>query len=403
MAVLMISPGFPLEMASFTAALSRAGADVVGLGDQPAGALPELARAHLRHHEQVPLADTGRVLEVCRQLARRVHIDRVECLWEPYVMLAAQIREHLGVPGMSVQQASWFRDKEEMKRVLDEAGVRTPRHASATTLAEVREAVERIGLPVIIKPIAGAGSADTYRVDTREQLARVEALLGHVPRVSVEEFVDGEEFTHDTVCARGRLLFENVSWYQPRPLQARSNEWISPATIALRDLGDPTLAEGIALGRRVIEVLGFTEGFSHLEWYRTDQGEVVFGEIAARPPGARTVDLMNYATDGDLFATWASAVLTGDAPALEHRYNAASLFKRASGSGRITRVEGLEQLLREEGEHVCVVDLLPIGAQRRDWRATLLSDGMIIARHRELDELLRVLGRFATELQLYAE
>lgn len=33
--------------------------------------------------------------------------------------------EHLGLPGMSVEQATWFRDKEAMKQVLDAAGVRT--------------------------------------------------------------------------------------------------------------------------------------------------------------------------------------------------------------------------------------------------------------------------------------
>jgi hypothetical protein len=55
-------------------------------------------------------------------------------------------------------------------------------------------------------------------------------------------------------------------------------------------------------------VLGFRDGFSHMEWYRKADGEVVFGEMAARPPGGRMVDLMNYATDADLFSAWAEAV-----------------------------------------------------------------------------------------------
>ena len=95
--------------------------------------------------------------------------------------------------------------------------------------------------------------------------------------------------------------------------------------------------------------------------------------------------------------------LSGTAPPLTHKFNCASMFKRAEGRGRITHVEGLERLLREEGEHVCVVDLLPVGAQRRDWRATLLSDGMIIYRHMDLGETLRLSDRFARELQMYAE
>jgi hypothetical protein len=227
-------------------------------------------------------------------------------------------------------------------------------------------------------------------------------MIRHVDVVSVEEFVDGEEFTFDTVCGAGDILFENVSWYRPRPLQARSHEWISPMTVALRDIDDVGLAGGRAMGRDVIRALGFEAGFTHMEWYRKTDGEVVFGEIGARPPGARTVDVMNYAVDGDLFRTWAEAVVTGTSEPLVHRYNAASIFKRAEGSGHITRIDGLDALVAAYRDQLCVVDLLPVGAHRRDWRATLLSDGMIIVRHPELDALIELADRFATDLRMYA-
>lgn len=403
MNVVMLSPGFPFEQAYFTRALAQTGVQVIGVGDQPVSMLPPEAREHLAHYEHVSLRDEEAVLAALGGLSRHVRIDRVECLWEPYVVLAARIRQHLGLGGMTVEQATWFRDKEEMKRVLDAAGIRTPRHAAARPGAEVWEAAERIGFPLIVKPIAGAGSADTYRVDSAEQLAEVQTMVRHVPLLSVEEFIEGQEFTYDTVCGSGDVLFENVSWYLPRPLEQRSHEWISPVTLALRDKDDPRLAGGLAMGRAVLEALGFTEGFTHMEWYLTNQGEAVFGEIGARPPGARTVDVMNYATDDDLFRTWALAVTSGTAPPVTHRFNAASMFKRAQGSGHISRIEGLDRLMQDLGEHVCVLDLLPVGARRRDWRATLLSDGMIIYRHPDLDEVLRIGDRFGRELQLYAE
>ena len=66
------------------------------------------------------------------------------------------------------------------------------------------------------------------------------------------------------------------------------------------------------------------------------------------------------------------------------------------------RIEGLDQLMAAYADRVCVVDLLPIGAHRRDWRATLLSDGMVIVRHPDLDGLLEVADRFGTDLRLYA-
>ena len=51
--------------------------------------------------------------------------------------------------------------------------------------------------------------------------------MGHIDEVNVEEFIDGEEYTYDTICVDGEIKYFNVGYYRPRPLVARSNEWIS--------------------------------------------------------------------------------------------------------------------------------------------------------------------------------
>jgi hypothetical protein len=199
------------------------------------------------------------------------------------------------------------------------------------------------------------------------------------------------------------VLMISPGYPHPRPLLTKIHEWISPVTMALRDLDEPSLAKGRELGHAVIAALGFRDGFTHMEWYRKADGEVVFGEIGARPPGARTVDVMNYATDSDLFTAWAEAVTHGRiSQPIIRRYNAASIFKRASGVGRITHYEGLDALLAEYGEHVVALELLPVGAPRRDWRATLIADGMVIVRHPELPCATQMAERFAADLRLYA-
>jgi biotin carboxylase len=400
--VLMISPGYPAEMPFFARGLARAGARVIGAGDQPITALPEMARDHLTAYWQIPsFAHEDAIVHTIAELAAGVRIDVVASLWEPTMVLAARIRERLGIDGMTVEQTIPFRDKETMKQVLDAAGIRTPHHYRSHTAAGVREAIERIGYPIIIKPIAGAGSANTHRVDGADDLERVLPLLAGVAEVSVEEFIDGSEYTYDTICAGGEVLFDNICWYRPRPLIARQLEWISPVTMVMRDIDAENLAVGRAMGREVLRALGFRDGFTHMEWFRTDSGEVVFGEIGARPAGARTVDVMNFANDVDLFQQWAEAVINGRlSEQIDRRYNAASIFKRAQGQGRIVRIEGLANLLGDYGEWICAIDLLPIGAPRRDWLMTLISDGMVIVRHPELDSCIEIADRFATELQL---
>ena len=404
MNVIMISPGYPAEMAFFARGLAAAGASVIGIGDQPPSAVPPVAREALAHYQQVgSLAAGDAVAAVVRELARQVRIDRVECLWEPYMMLAARLREELGLPGLTAGQTVPFRDKELMKELLGAEGLRTPGHESAETVAGVWAAAERLGFPLIVKPIAGAGAADTYRADSATELDAILPVLRHVPQVIVEEFVNGEEFTYDTICAGGQVLFENICWYRPRPLIMKQHEWISPVTIALRALDVPDLQAGRALGAAALKVLGFRDGFTHMEWYRKADGEVVFGEIGARPPGGRLVDVMNYATDADLFLAWAEAITQGRiSRPVERRYNAAVIFKRAEGAGRITGYEGLDHLMAEYGEHVAALDLLPVGAPRRDWRAAIISDGMVIVRHPELSKTIEMTERFAAELRLHA-
>ncbi len=404
MNVLFIAPGFPPEMPFFVRGLRAVGATVIGLGDQPASMLPKMAAENLSAYIQVSFSDEPSIFEEVREAARRVPIDRVECLWEPLMLLAARLREALGIEGMDAETTIPFRDKERMKQVLDAAGIRTPRHMRANSAKSVLDGAEEIGFPLIVKPIAGAGSADTYRIDDRKDLDAALAALGHVPEVSVEEFIEAEEYTFDTVCAGGKILFYNICWYRPRPLIARQLEWVSPQSVALRDPDAPELRHGRAMGEAVLRAMNFSDGYSHMEWYLTSSGEAVFGEIGGRPPGGRTVDIMNFASDVDMFTGWAEAVCHGRiSQPIERRYNAASVFKRARGSGRITRIEGLSRLMAEIGEHIVVVDLLPLGSPRRNWLATLISDGMVIVRHPDLPTTLQMADRIGTDLRLYAE
>ena len=403
MNVLMLSPGFPAEMPFFTQGLAAVGARVIGVGDQNRSAIPHAAKEALSDYVEVNFGNPDDVIARVRDALRGQQIDRVESLWEPLMLLAARLREVFGVPGMTVEQTVPFRDKEIMKQVLDRHGIRTPRHARAMTAAAVREAAEWIGYPIIVKPIAGAGSADTYRVEDSADLEKTLPLVRHIPEVSVEEFIEAEEFTFDTVCASGQMVFHNICWYRPRPLIARQLEWISPQAIALKDPDVPHLRPGVEMGKAVLDAMGFTEGFTHMEWYLKEDGEAVFGEIGARPPGARTVDLMNFATEMNLFVGWAEAVCHGRlSQPVTRPFNAVSIFKRAQGQGVIQRIDGLGPLMADIGEHIAALDLLQPGTPRRDWQQVLISDGMVVVRHPDLQTTMEMADRVGVELQMYA-
>ncbi|MCA8973567.1 MAG: ATP-grasp domain-containing protein [Planctomycetes bacterium] len=404
MNVIFLSPGFPAEMPLFARGLAQVGAKVLGVGDQPAAALPREAREALTDYLQCSFADENAAVEEVRRWLRGRSIDRVECSWERLMYFAARLRHAFAVPGMTMEQTAIVRDKERMKEVVEAAGLRVPRHGRARSQQEAWAAAERTGYPLIIKPIDGAGSQNTFRCNDAREFDAALQRTRHVEEVSVEEYVEGEELTYDTVCAGGRILFENVSWYRPKPMILAQNEWISMQNIVLRDIHAEFPRPGLELGHGVLKALGFEYGFTHMEWFRTADGEAVFGEIGGRPPGARLVHAMNYACDIDLFTGWAEAVCYGRlSQDTSRKFNAAMVFKRAQGPGAIVREHrGLDQLLRRYGPHVASIELTAIGQPKKDWKQVAVGDGWIVVRHPDLAATLEMSEAFVNDLLVVA-
>jgi biotin carboxylase len=401
MRVVFLSPRYPPEMRQFTRGLAEVGAEVLGVGDGHPE--PELER-YLADYLEVPsIMNEEDVIGRVHNWLRGRTVDHILANWEPLVIVAARMRERFGMPGMSVDAVRGFRDKQLMKERVAAAGLRVPRSARVRSVKDVWSALEVTGYPAIIKPISGAGSADTYKVESPKDMEKVLPYMQHVAEASCEEFIDGEEYTYDTVSIGGVPAYESVTRYFPNALEMRSNEWISPIMLSVRDLDQPHLRPGIELGRNVNAALGMGDGMSHMEWFRKPDGEVVFGEVACRPGGARVVDLMNYTSDIDLFREWARVATTQKFGASrERKYNVGIIFKRAQGHGRISHIAGLTEYYQRYRPHIVEDTLFRPGTPRRDWKQTLLSDGYLVVRHPDWDEAKRMAFAAATDVQLYA-
>ncbi len=405
MRVVFLAPTFPPEMIQYTRGLAEVGAKVYGIADTPREGLPRELKPYLHDYLQVPrIMDEDDVITRATAWLKGVPVDRVLANWEPLVILAAKLRERWGMPGMSADVVRGFRDKQLMKERVRAAGLRVPKSKRASSEREIREAAEEIGYPLVVKPIAGAGSADTYRVGDAKELEATLQKVRHVQEVSCEEYVTGEEFTFDTVCLDGKPAYENIASYLPKPLEARSNEWISPVIITVRDMYQARLKPGVELGRNVLKALGMGDGFTHMEWFLTPRGEAVFGEIGCRPGGAHLVDQMNYTSDIDLFREWARVATWRSFEAnVPRKYNVGIVFKRAFGQGRVTRIEGLGRWLKEAGPWCVEEALFRPGMQRRNWKNTLLSDGHVVVRHPDWNEAHRLSFAAATGIRMFAQ
>ncbi|MDX2176188.1 MAG: hypothetical protein SF028_06930 [Candidatus Sumerlaeia bacterium] len=405
MRILLLSPHFPKEMQQFTPALKEYGAEVFGVSDVPREWLGPIVDRSLADYCRITdWKDERRTLEEIAAWLGGRPVDRVESLWEPLMVLTGAVRDRVGARGMGRDTMTGFRDKDVMKERTRAAGVRVPRSRRVRSADDIFRAAKDFGFPVVIKPISGVCSADTYRADSDADIKLLLPKLGHLDEGNVEEFITGEEFTWDAIVSDGKVLFESVNQYHPVMLVSRTHEWISPADFTFRDpASHPKLQGGLALARQVLSALRFETGFVHMEWFLTGAGEAVFGEIAARNGGGGIVDLVNYANDFDAFRAWAEATVTGRISKQPTRaYNVTMVCKRAEGQGAIRDIVGLDRVRGKLGPNLVYQHVPAIGAARADWKANYEADAHLIARHPDEAVCLELMRTIINDLRIYA-
>jgi D-alanine-D-alanine ligase len=106
--------------------------------------------------------------------------------------------EWLGIPytGSSVLASALTMDKLKTKRVVVGAGYVAPEYAVLSSPADLPGALQRIGLPMMVKPASQGSSLGIAKAKSAEDLTRAfEEAHAIDPIVFAEAFVSGDEFT----------------------------------------------------------------------------------------------------------------------------------------------------------------------------------------------------------------
>jgi len=405
MHVLFVEPAFPSNQREFPRALRQAGARVTGIGERPLEYLDDELKSWLHGYEQVPsVVHEASLLEAVQRCQQREWVDRLEATVEAHIMPTAHIREKCGIPGTSVRTSFLCRDKPAMKQALREAGVPCAQSAGVSSVEELRDFVERIGYPVIVKPRDAAGASGTYKITNEEELvaAAAETELDQGAAAAVEEFIEGHEGFYDTICAGGEIVHEFVTHYYPNVLEAMRERWISPQFITTNRLAAESYAEVRQLGKQVIEALGIETSATHMEWFYGPKG-LKFSEIGCRPPGVGAWDVYRAANEMDIYHEWARAVIglpPADRPS--RRYSAGMINLRPDRDGTITGCDGVDALHREFGP--CIVDmhLPPAGTPTMPVESGYMANAWLRMRHPDYDELRGIMDWVGRNVRLHA-
>jgi len=380
--VVFVAPYFVETTMRFVAAAARLEGVRFGLiSHEPDEKLPPELQGTLNLRVENAL-DPQQLADAVRTLSRSMGPpERLIGTLEELQVPLAEVREHFGIPGLPLEAARNFRDKSRMKDVLRAAGVPCAQHRLCGDAAQCRSFAAEIGYPLVVKPPAGAGARNTFRVESAAQLE--EWLAASPPRPGqealLEEFIIGQEHSFDSVTIHGRTLWSSVSRYDPTPLEVLRHPWIQWCVVLPRDVSGPEFAAIHREGPRALEALGMTTGLTHMEWFRRRDGSIAVSEVAARPPGAQFSTLISYAHDLDLYKAWARVVVFDAFEPAERRYAVGAAYLRGQGNGRVKAVHGLEQA--GDVAPLVVESRLPRTGQVHG--SSYEGDGYVIVRHPE--------------------
>ncbi len=407
MHVIFLEPAFPANQRQFVRALHEAGALVSGIGDRPLQYLDDQLKSWLYSYEQVATsARTDAVTEAVQKIQRRgPWVHKLDCTEEALMLCAAESRERTGIPGMSVAHTELCRDKYKMKQFLRSKGVPCAKAAEVGTMAEAKAFIEQVGFPVILKPLAGAGAAGTYKIESLDQMVQAakESNLGPNRPALLEEFVSGHEGFYDTLTVGGQVVFETVSHYYPNVLEAMRTRDLSPIVMTTNRIDAQGYGVLKAFGRQVVQALDLDTTATHMEWFFGSKG-LYFSEIGARPPGVRVWDLYCAANDLDLYREWANAVVHGHAaPRPSRRYSAGMVAIRPNKDGRVAGYSGVAEVQRRYGEAILEMYLPPPGTRTNGVGSGYMGNAWVWARHPDYDVCRRILEDIGATLKMWAE
>ncbi|MDQ3758080.1 MAG: ATP-grasp domain-containing protein [Actinomycetota bacterium] len=296
----------------------------------------------------IDTSDEDAVLAACNELG---DVAGITSSSEYFIAPAARVAAALGLPGPDADAIGRCRDKEAQRNVLAEARVPIPRFAAASTPEEAVKAAEDIGLPVVLKPVAGSGSVGVRLCESADEVrAHAGALLATtvnergipIPaRLLVEELALGPECSAEVFSGRTvgvvRKHLGEAPWFVETG----------------HDFPAPFPADDIhavaSCARDAAEALGLGFGPIHAELRLTSRGPRVI-EVNPRLAGGNIPELVRHASGVDL-VTEAVRLVVGGRPHLDatRRRHGALRFLLAPRAGTLHAVNGIEEAAAVDG------------------------------------------------------
>jgi biotin carboxylase len=370
------------------------------ISHQPEEHCPSFIRKHICAHYKVNNAldpiELGEATTVFKKEWSRIDalIGYLEHLQGPL----AEVRSKLNIPGMKSEVANNFRDKNKMKQVLHDSGLPIAKQSKINSIEDVHAFIDSVGYPIILKPLAGVGSKNTFRVMSEKDLYSVLNQLMPSPSnpVQAENFIQGEEHTLESVCINGTVIWQSSTYYLPGPLKVLENPWMQYCVLLPKEQSMHHVKEFSTINKKALSALGMQTGLSHMEWFLQESGKPIISEVGARPPGVNIMPMMEAAHEVNIWEMWAKLMVYSEWNMPKRKYAVGCAFLRGQGRGNmITKIHGLPEAQEAISGMVHAARLPQIGQLRSSHYE---GDGWVILKGKTTKEVVSGLRNLLTKL-----
>ncbi|MEU5214594.1 biotin carboxylase [Streptomyces sp. NPDC020807] len=257
--------------------------------------------------------DLSAVREAVRGLARNHGMPKaVIALKEDDLLIAAQLRSELGLPGQTPDEVALFRDKLLMCGRVEAAGLPVPAFAAVSGPEDVEAFAARHGWHLVLKPTQGSSSAGVRVLDHADQLSGIRWAEEAPLMVQARET---DPIYHvDGLLREGRLEIWRASRYVNTCLGFRDGDYLGSV-----EEDDPAILSAIGTASEgFLSALTGGSTVFHLEVFvgvGADGGvRCTFLEVGARVGGAEIPFIWRDVHGYDLMEA-AFALQLGEQPA----------------------------------------------------------------------------------------
>ncbi len=238
-------------------------------------------------------------------LARERQIDQIIALDDFDVEMAAELRDHLRLPGLGASQARFFRDKLAMRTEARAHGIPIPEFVQVLNYDRLRDFMARVPAPWVLKPRSEASAMGIKKLHHADELWPLLDELGDRQSFFLlEQFLPGDVYHVDSVIDGGQVRFAATSKYGLPPMTVYQGGGVF-ATSTVPHGGDEEKALQ-AINRDLIAAMGLDVGVTHAEFIRSHaDGRYYFLEVASRVGGAGIDMLVEHASGVNPWAEWA--------------------------------------------------------------------------------------------------